>query len=667
MPKMFSSNLRGKVRNFSLPKNRPLIPLYEAVVNSINAIEEREKKEKDSFKGEILIEVVRDRTLFGEFDCDTVRGFQVHDNGIGFNDENMASFMEADSDYKMEFGGKGVGRFSWLKAFSSVSIESTYKDGTDYFTRKFDFNLSKNDVEDTVILDENNKKNSTTIYLNDYLNPYDTEVPKQIETIANRIIQHCLVYLLSEKCPEIKIYDKNDSESINKMFKDRFATDDSQREIIVGKQKFSLLNLKITDRSFVSKNKLYLCANDRLVESKDLEKQIVDLDNGIFDSEGFWYLGILTGKYLDDNVDMNRLSFSISKESSILLPNNPGMDEIVNKASESIKDYLKDYLLEVEDKKKKRILSYTSEIAPQYRHLSLYVPDEIAALKPGLSNDQLDDALYSIKRKFENETKEECDNLIKKLDKGTISTDEYQKNFQKTIEKVSDVNRAALAEYVVHRKVILNLFKKGIEIKDDGKFNLEKYMHQLIYPMRMTSDELPYENHNLWLIDEKLSFCKFISSDKPFDNSNKEDRTDIMILDNPVAVAENENNGSTYGSIVIFELKKPMRDDYSMESNPVTQLTDYAQQILDGKVKDSKHRNIRATNETQFYLYAVCDITPSLERILNIMDFTKTADRLGAYHYNSNIHAYIEVLSFDKIRNDSEKRNHVLFEKLGIN
>lgn len=30
------------------------------------------------------------------------------------------------------------------------------------------------------------------------------------------------------------------------------------------------------------------------------------------------------------------------------------------------------------------------------------------------------------------------------------------------------------------------------------------------------------------------------------------------------------------------------------------------------------------------------------------------------------VHAYIEVLSYDKIRNDSEKRNKALFDKLGI-
>ena len=191
-------------------------------------------------------------------------------------------------------------------------------------------------------------------------------------------------------------------------------------------------------------------------------------------------------------------------------------------------------------------------------------------------------------------------------------------------------------------------------------------MHNLIYPMRSTSDDMPYENHNLWLIDEKLSFCQFISSDKPFDNAQNEERTDILVLDSPVVIAESKNTGVEYDSIAIFELKRPMRDDYNMENNPITQLIDYAMRIKNGEVKDSKHRKISTSDKTQFYLYALCDITPSLERVLNSHSFTRTADKLGAYMYNNSIHAYIEVLSFDKVRNDSEKRNKVLFDRLGI-
>ena len=664
MTRSFSSNLRGKVRNFSLPKNRPLIPLYEAVVNSINAIDERAQKQGD-FQGKIEIEVIRERSLFAEADKNTVKGFCVRDNGVGFNEANMASFMEADSEYKMAIGGKGVGRFSWLKAFSYVQVVSTYKEDDAFVTREFLFSLDHFDIED-VLKDTDETEYQTVVKLVDYIKDYEKEVPKQLSTIATRIIQHCFVYFLSSTCPEIQIYDNEERISLNQIFRERFSTDDNRSVFEVGGHEFSLLNIKINDRVFPHKNRLYLCANERLVDSRDLEKIIVDLDSEIFEREGYWYLGVLTSAYLDDNVDMNRLSFSIPQESSALLPNNPGLDEIIKSASSAVNNYLCDYLHGVEERKQQRILSFTTDIAPQYRHLEHYVPDRIASLKPGLTNEELDDALYVIKREFENTTKAECNDLMKKLERGEISSEEYQRQFQETIGKVSDVNRAALAEYVVHRRIILNLFARGLDIKDDGKFNLEKYMHQLIYPMRSTSDDMPYENHNLWLLDEKLSFCQFISSDKPFDNAQGEDRADLLVLDSPVVVAESKNTGAAYEAITIFELKRPMRDDYNMEDNPVTQLLDYAKKIKDDKAKDSRHRPIHASETTQFYLYAVCDITPTLARVLERMSFTRTPDNLGAYFYNRELHAYIEVLSYDKIRNDSEKRNKVLFDKLGI-
>ena len=665
MGRSFSSNLRGKVRNFALPKNRPLVPLYEAIVNSINAIDERAKIEPN-LQGNIEIKAVRNRTLFSDSDKNTIRGFYVIDNGIGFNDANMSSFMEADSEYKMTIGGKGVGRFSWLKAFSSVHIISTYKEDMRFVTREFDFSLDHIDIEDELNDTPDETEYRTEVRLIDYQNDYENEVPKQLGTIAIRIIQHCFVYFLNEKCPEIQIYDEDERLSLNQIFKERFSTDDNKSILTINEHTFNLLNIKINDRAFPHKNRLYLCANDRLVDSKDLEKSIVNLDSAIFEEEGYWYLGVLTGKYFDDNVDMNRLSFSIPQEGSILTPSIPGLDDIVRVASEEVQKYLSEYLERVEKRKQERIQKYTTDIAPQYRHLEHYVPEKVAALKPGLSNEELDDALYGIKRDFENRTKAECNDLMKQLEKGSISAEEYQKQFQETIAKVSDVNRAALAEYVVHRRIILNLFSHGLSIRDDGRFNLEKYMHQLIYPMRSTSDEMPYENHNLWLLDEKLSFSQFISSDKPFDNTQGEDRTDILVLDSPVVMADSKNTGASYDTITIFELKRPMRNDYNMEENPVTQLLDYAKKIKEGVVKDSRHRPIRTSDTTQFYLYAVCDITPTLVRVLETMSFTKTPDSLGAYFYNRELHAYIEVLSYDKIRSDSEKRNKVLFDKLGI-
>ncbi len=74
MARMFSTNIKGKVRNFSLPKDKPLIPLYEAIVNSINAIDEK-RRDESNYDGIIKIEVLREKTLFSDDDENTISGF----------------------------------------------------------------------------------------------------------------------------------------------------------------------------------------------------------------------------------------------------------------------------------------------------------------------------------------------------------------------------------------------------------------------------------------------------------------------------------------------------------------------------------------------------------------------------------------------------------------
>ena len=669
MTRSFSTCLSGRVRNFKLPIKQSLVPLFEAIVNSINAINERREKYNGE-PGVIDIQVIRagDKPLAEGLAEESVKGFIVRDNGIGFDEANMQSFMKADSEYKLKIGGKGVGRFSWLVAFSQVHIKSVYrKEGSDDFkSREFVFTLKKEGV-DEVVEDTSETNFCTTVELIDYVSEFAKNTPKQLETIATHIIQHCLVYFLNPKCPTIQLRDEKTTLPLNKLFKDRFETDKNEDVFFVGKHEFHLLNVQINDKKFSPHNQLFLCANDRLVVSKDLEKLIVNLDSEIFKRKGFWYLGILTSKYFDENVDMNRLSFNIEEEGNGMLDDFPCLNLIISEACKRVEEYLSQYLNEIEEEKLERIRTYIQNKAPQYRHLERYVPQEIAALKPHLTDEQLDDELNRIKRKLENDTNSQCRTLIDKLNRRVISSEEYQQIFQTIVEKVSDINGASLAEYIVHRRIVLNLFERGLEIQPDGKFHLEKYMHDLIYPTRATLDDTPYECHNLWLIDDKLSFSHFLSSDKPFNNSPKEERTDILALNYPVAVADVKNDGTAFNSIVIFELKRPQRDNYdSDDDNPIQQLLGYAKKIRDEKVNDSTGRRIHATSSTHFHLYAVCDITDKLREILIERGFTFTSDGLGAYFYNSALNAYVEVITYDKIRNDAEKRNRILFEKLGI-
>lgn len=90
MSKM-SISVSGRVKNFKLPKNRPLVPLYEAIVNGIHAIEERSKIDKN-IKGKITIEVIREQILDIDESIPSVLSFIIHDNGIGFNENYICLF-----------------------------------------------------------------------------------------------------------------------------------------------------------------------------------------------------------------------------------------------------------------------------------------------------------------------------------------------------------------------------------------------------------------------------------------------------------------------------------------------------------------------------------------------------------------------------------------------
>jgi len=309
----YSISLAGRVRNFPLPLNRPLIPLYEAVVNSLHAIEERKQEDSSFANGEIAIEVIRSTqsSLYDDSELPAAEGFKIIDNGIGFTERNIESFLESDSTYKEALGGKGVGRFSWLKAFSSVAVSSIYKDNGTFVKRDFAFSTSASFLDDTLMDCAEADDYLTSVTLESYFSEYEKHVPKKTNTIATRIMQHCLIYFLDKDCPQIVIRDIDESIVLNQLFSDTVKTEDNIMTFEIKSLSFSLLNVKVEEKTFPG-NRLYMCANSRLVDSRDLEKLIVDLDGQIFERNGFWYIGILTSSFLDSHVDMNRLSFNIS-------------------------------------------------------------------------------------------------------------------------------------------------------------------------------------------------------------------------------------------------------------------------------------------------------------------------------------------------------------------
>ena len=175
-------NFQGLVELHSLPTTEPLLPLYEAVVNSIQSI-----NQANILDGNIFIKIERENSIsFPEKDNweTDIDNIVIHDNGTGFTEDNFKSFNTYASDFKKMLGCKGVGRMIWLKAFTAVKVESTYCEDGDWFHRTFTFdkvNAVSNETKEHV---DGDAHNSTIITLQNLRSKNKTNTPKKISTIA---------------------------------------------------------------------------------------------------------------------------------------------------------------------------------------------------------------------------------------------------------------------------------------------------------------------------------------------------------------------------------------------------------------------------------------------------------------------------------------------------
>ena len=120
-----------------------LMPLFESIVNSIQSIQLGNIK-----NGIIEIHINRSSEQ-GQLDLgdgvnykiQPISDIIIQDNGLGFNNKNLKSFLRAYSTDKIALGCKGIGRFSWLKAFDNVKVESIFEEENNLYERTFSYNL----------------------------------------------------------------------------------------------------------------------------------------------------------------------------------------------------------------------------------------------------------------------------------------------------------------------------------------------------------------------------------------------------------------------------------------------------------------------------------------------------------------------------------------------
>jgi|GEM_PF-143385 len=669
---MSDINIKRIIENIRHGATTVYTPIIEMIVNAIQAIDETGRKD-----GKIQIRVHRNnqRTLDGALG--EITGFTIEDNGIGFNDAHRAAFDTLYTDYKMSEGGKGFGRFTSLKYFDNVSIKSVYYDSDVFKSRNF----SMGKTHDIIVNEENalsDEKDTKTVITLTSLLKKAPNLDKKLSTISRNIIEQLLPYFIRQgySCPEITLseYDGSDTICFNDFLNNKLS--DFIKEIKSSRKSFILKALEVDETFTVRIFKLYspgsqkssisLVAHKREVSKTSIHKYIPEFvedfyekgkDDGRENSRNYIIKVYVLGDYLDRNVSLERgrFDFPMGKDEFFGI----GQADIEEIASDIAREAVGEDITLRKEKKKERVRQYVDKCAPWHKATLGNV--NLNDLPYRASNEEIEAQLQKEKFNQEISIKRDVEKIIKEG-----SLDNEKEKVIEIVNKISETGQNDLTHYLALRKYILDVFEKSLETDALGKYVSEGVLHDIIFPRKGDTNITPFDRHHLWIIDERLNFTSYVSSDLPL-NEGSLDRPDLLVYNRRV-LFRGSNNPSN--PITVFEFKKPQRDDFvnpSSKEDPVQQIVRYVNKIKDGEYKTPKGLAIKVAENTPFYGYVVCSLTPKVKIWLEReKDFTPMPDRNGWFKWMGNINLYIEALDWEKVLDDAKMRNAIFFNKLGI-
>ena len=658
------TDLEGKINNLPHFKTEALFPVFEAIINSIHAIEER----KSTDKGEIIVRIIREKGVQSTLEEKAedkreerkIKNFEIEDNGIGFDDKNYESFCTAESTYKLSKGGKGVGRFYWLKAFDKVEIKSVFEEKKIKNERRISF-TKKNGIDEKFNepIDPNTPQ-KTVVNLLGFKEEYRKQPSayKTTQKIAQRILEHCLSYYIGNIAPVIVVKDDEECYYLDDEFK-QIQPNITTEHVEISGHDFSISHIKLY-QTYNRMHNIVLCADHRDVTSYQIQQYLGTSAQFDDKDEKFIYVAYVSSPYLNSHVTSNRISFDLPDDGNLhdfLDEDIISITTIKNRVLEQTRLYLSEYLETLRLRKSELVSDYVANNNPTLRAVTKYCPEVLDEIELNSSEEKIHEILCKFKGKAELAIRKDTENLLKTQAK---SVDEIREKYHDLEDKIEQFSKDQLAGCILYRKMIIDLLEKKLQLNAQGKYHNESIIHDIIFPRKATTDEISFEDHNLWIIDENLTFHQFASSDpelKKISSSDSSKRPDIIIF-------SERDEDQVARAVSIIEFKKPQRPNF--DKDPVGQMYDIIRDIKDKKIKLPNGRNLLINGSTRFYCYAICDINNEIRKYAENARFSQLKDDLGYYSYNEHLNAHTEILAFDKIIIDVKKRHKIFFEKLGV-
>lgn len=667
---MSNVNIKRAVENIRA-NTTVYTPIVEMVVNAIQAIDEAGKTD-----GKVSIRAQRSGQAEQDGSLPAITGFAIEDNGIGFTDAHRKSFDTLYTDLKITDGGKGFGRFTCLKYFEDLYVRSDYRSGERFNTRTFLMGKDTEIIVDEKVTPSDKTESGTTVTLNALKKGRSFD--KKLATIARNLVEQLLPYFITQDyvCPEIVLSEQDGSGAIR--LNDFVSNELSAviHEIGIEHKSFTL-KTQDSDEVFLvrvfkiysprnQKSRIGLVAHKREVTGSAIHKYIPEFvdefyeknKNGEVDhARNYIIKAYVFGAYLDRNVSLERGGFEFQMDTDLIL--GIGQMEIERDAAVIAKETMGADITLRQEKKKEHVQSYVDEEAPW--HKTILEKIDLSGLPYNPTNEEIETRLQKEKFTQEIEIKRDVAKLLAESNFKNV-----KESVLEVVSKISDTSKNDLIHYIALRRKILDIFGKSLEVDDTGAYSSEGVVHDIIFPRKGDTEITSFDDHNLWIVDERLNFTTYVSSDVPLDGKNTE-RPDLLVYNKRI-LFRGDNEASN--PITIFEFKKPQRDGFvnpSSQEDPVQQIVRYVNSINDGKYKTPEGRKMLVAENTPFYGYVVCDLTPKVETWLQReKDFKPMPDRLGWFRWMDNINLYVEVISWDKMLKDAKMRNQIFFQKLGI-
>jgi len=668
--------IQNLVENVDLTPKDALLPLFECVVNSIISLKQSAIPKEDR---EIQIKISRGgHPIQASLDnIRTIDSITISDNGIGFTEKNYKSFQTPLSNVNRDFGCRGIGRFTVLAAFTSMRIRSNYFENEKWYYREFTCD-AESEVIPIVLEESKENKYRTNVELLNCFNPIiKDKTALSISAISAELMQHCLIYYLSGDLPLLRIFDTDDNtgEVINELFEK--VSKEKEKFFNVGDVSFKAYFTKTNKEGNRKINYIYYCANSRVVgQPKNIGKL-----NGLFNyplnqNGQLFFLDVyIVSEYLNKYVYKVRNGFSIpqDKENKLFEYSDlTSFEEIEETLIKEIENHYEIHVKDAQEKSINEISNYISEKANRYRSF-LHKPEILKSIPPNLSDDKKEEFLYRISFNARRKVEENIEDFIqnKQINEETIQ------KIKKDIQEKTAYDIDSLADYMTRRKAIIELFDKFLDADENGIYKLEEDVHNIIFPLGLTNNEVNYENHNLWLLDERFINYRFIASDKSitsFSQKKSSKESDIIMIDNPQMfnnpIGFGDKSSGDINSMVIFEFKRP--GDVAHQKNK----TDYRWEFSDlvGKYfdeflykpdkKNYKGNPVILDKTTPKFGFIILDIIPK-----PLIDYNsgKGWDKtpFGTYFkINPKENLHLEVLTFRQLLEFAKNRHSPFFDKL---